>query len=926
MNIRLTLTLWAVTASICVTAQTGILRGRISDTDTKEPLVGAYVLYGNNKGTSANFDGDYQLELEYGTYDLRITYVGYQEISKRVTIDRPLVQQNFRLETIMMNEVEVVADVARARETPVAFTNVLPAQIQEELGSQDIPMILNSTPGVYATQQGGGDGDARITIRGFDQRNVAVMIDGIPVNDMENGFVYWSNWFGLDAVTRTIQVQRGLGASKIAIPSVGGTMNIITKGIDARKGVSIKQEVANDNFFRTTVGLTSGRMKNGWGITVAGSFKQGDGWVDQTFTQGWFYYLKVEKQLGKHILSLSAMGAPQEHGQRSFSRPIASWDHQTAYELGIPYANSNVYPEYGLRHNIHWGSYEERIYSSPDEYTVAGRKTVNERINFYHKPMFALRDFWSVNEKLYISNIAYLSIGRGAGTGLVDSQEDAILTPDGQIDFQRIYDNNVLFEFGPNGLDLDEDGEARSDNYIRASYNNHFWYGALSSATYKYDDRWTFAGGLDYRSYEGEHYREPYNLIGGDYVYDSDNVNIAPETKLRVGDKIDYYDIGFVKWGGAFLQAEYSEGVWSAFANISGALSWYKGRDYFRPRVLALPDTTLEIAYATQVEHNGTTYNRNSPGLEVYETDWVRLGGFTIKGGANYNMTEFMNIFANIGLLSRATRFDNVISRDNDILEGYENELIEGYELGWSYARQKVAINLNAYYTKWNNRPVNRTVRVPNPLEAGEDASVFIPDMDALHMGIEMDGAYVINSYFTLEAIASIADWTWQSEEEGQIEDNSGNLLVDPNTGEAFTLAFDPRGVHVGDAAQLQFGAGLRYESEKDFYIQSRWTYFDKFYANFNPEDLVGPNAGKDSWRVPGYSIIDLHAGQRFKMMGVNFSARASIFNLLNTKYIADARNNDPFSAVPLQNFDAASASVFFGLGRRFNISLTANF
>ncbi len=48
------------------------------------------------------------------------------------------------------------------------------------LGSQDIPMILNTTPSVYATQQGGGAGDARINVRGFNQRNVAVMINGVP--------------------------------------------------------------------------------------------------------------------------------------------------------------------------------------------------------------------------------------------------------------------------------------------------------------------------------------------------------------------------------------------------------------------------------------------------------------------------------------------------------------------------------------------------------------------------------------------------------------------------------------------------------------------------------------------------------------------------------------------------------------------------
>ena len=91
---------------------------------------------------------------------------------------------------------EVVADVARTRETPVASTSIAPKKIEEQLASQDIPLLLNKTPGVYATQQGGGDGDSRINIRGFNQRNVAVMVDGIPVNDMENGWVYWSNWFG----------------------------------------------------------------------------------------------------------------------------------------------------------------------------------------------------------------------------------------------------------------------------------------------------------------------------------------------------------------------------------------------------------------------------------------------------------------------------------------------------------------------------------------------------------------------------------------------------------------------------------------------------------------------------------------------------------------------------------------------------------
>ena len=53
--------------------------------------------------------------------------------------------------------------------TPVAYTTVDKEEMEFRLGSQDVPMALNTTPSVYATQQGGGAGDARINVRGFNQ-------------------------------------------------------------------------------------------------------------------------------------------------------------------------------------------------------------------------------------------------------------------------------------------------------------------------------------------------------------------------------------------------------------------------------------------------------------------------------------------------------------------------------------------------------------------------------------------------------------------------------------------------------------------------------------------------------------------------------------------------------------------------------------
>ena len=137
-------------------------------------------------------------------------------------------------------------------------------------------------------------------------------------------------------------------------------------------------------------------------------------------------------------------------------------------------------------------------------------------------------------------------------------------------------------------------------------------------------------------------------------------------------------------------------------------------------------------------------------------------------------------------------------------------------------------------------------------------------------------------------------------------------------------VSFNAEGVHVGDAAQTQYGVSLRYEPTYNSYIKLRRTYFHNYYSDFDPLSLNGENAGRESWKIPAYQLIDLHAGYKFKLWYNNkLDLRLSVLNLLDEIYISDAQNNDPYNA-NYQDFDAKSASVFFGLGRRVNIS--ANF
>ena len=844
-----------------------VLEGVVTDETTGEPLIGATVSIGTN-GTVTDIDGAYSIQIVNGTHTLQCSYVSYASKEVILVIDGDQVYDiGLSASNNVLNEVVVTADIAIERETPVAFSNIPTIKIEEELAAQDIPMILNSTPGAYATESGGGDGDARISIRGFDQKYVAVMLDGIPVNDMENGEVYWSNWFGLDLVTKTMQVQRGLGASKISIPSVGGTINILTKGIDAKRSLRVKQEIGNNGFLRSTFGFTSGRMDNGLGISLAGSYKQGDGWVDGNFTKGYFYYLRVDKQLGKHLVSFTGFGAPQEHGQRPFSAELGQVDTEYAESLGIPGSVNeqlNVANK-GRRYNDTWGYLNGEIF--------------NTRKNYYHKPQFSLRHSWQPTDRLFWSNVAYLSIGNGGGTAV----DGASITrgDDDQLDIEQGIANNQPTIFNPDGI---------SNTIIRANRNNHFWYGVLSTLRFELNENITLSGGLDARSYEGDHFREVYDLMGGTGWQEG---QVNPNSPiLQVGDKYEYDYTGLVDSYGLFGLFEYKFGNWASFLNLSAANASY-----------------------------GFVNN-----FTEFSLDPVQVQTLTAKLGATYNFNDNNGIFVNAGILNKAQPYKNVIitnfwtdNVDGQVANNYENEDIRAVELGYTFKSQKFSANLNGYYTSWGNKPLDR---LPSIAEDESDPEsdripVNIPGIDALHKGIEIDFVYKPIDKLAIEGLASIGDWIW----------NSGQTVegVLPN-GVMYSYEFDATGVHVGDAAQLQLGGQIRYEPFDQFYVKLKTTYFDNNYADFQPENLQGENGGRESWKMPAYYFSSFHTGYGFKIRDYKLNLRFNVLNLFDAVYLTDARDNDDFNSPSFFDFDAKSASVFYGQGRRWNFSIQASF
>ena len=892
------------------------LSGTVYDKYTKETLIGVRIVCGNTLITKTNIDGYYVLSVAANTsHNLKVSYIGYDTLIKIIQAGSTALKIDLTLSPIekLIDEVVVKAEIAKARETPIAFSTLSSKQIAEELGTRDLPMVLNSTPGAYATEQGGGVGDARVSIRGFDQRNIAVLVDGVPVNDMENGQVYWSNWDGIGDITRYMQVQRGLGASKLSIVSVGGTMNIVTKGIDSKMSTSIKQEVNGYGLFKTAFGYNTGLLKGNWGITIAGSKKWGSSYADATFDDAYSYFMKVQKKFDKHLLSFGVNGAPQSHGQRTTRLPIAVIDKGLAERSGIDYQQSLDSIALVSSSQFTTTSQGARGIRYNPNYGILNGEDFNEKINFFHKPQFNLTHSYNPNEKINLTTVAYVSIGKGGGTSMKTTLSDRDTT-NGLYDIQGVYDLNKT-NYSP----LYSVDEHVSSNYLRAANNDHKWFGLLSTFNYKLSNSLTSMFGVDARYYKGAHYQSVYDLIGGDYAIDANNENQpvgegnTSYYMKRVGDKIAYHNDATVKWAGFFGQIEYKKDKWSSFLTSSFNMTGYQRTDYFKKKDIVLSDTTLvqAVGYGDTLDYNGVSYNNNSTQARFATTDQKWFSGATIKAGMNYNIDSHENIFCNLGYLSIAPKMNAVFDNNNKEFLQIKNQEVSSFELGYGHKSKRFSSNLNMYYTLWRNKPPQNTPTVVTP---DGTFSYNINGLDALHRGIEIDFIYKILPNLDFEGLVSLGDWkTITSSKDSTLVNiiDNDNIIVT-------SFYFGADNVHVGDAAQVQLGTSLRYEIIKNLYVKLRFTYFDKNYANFDPLALTGKNINRESWKMPSYGLLDLNFGYDMKYNKINFTITGGIMNIANTFYISDAQNG--------ANFNGASSTVFVGMGRRFSMGLKVGF
>ncbi len=914
-------TLWL---ALSVMAANFVCTGVVVD-ESDEPMVGATVaLVGNPSiGTATDIDGQFKLSVPGG--ELQISFIGYKTVKLKAQSNMGTIK--LEPEATMLEDVVVTQSVGRTRLTPVAMSTVTAADLEIKLGNQELPEVLKTTPGVWATKDGGGFGDAKINIRGFKSQNTATMVNGVPVNDMEWGGIYWSNWSGLGDIMSSMQVQRGLGATIISSPSFGGTINMVTKGLDAKKGGSAWYGLGNDNSMNYGISFSTGLMKNGWAVTFLGSRKTGNGYIQGTDYEAFTYFLNVSKRINeKNQIMLTVTGAPQTHYKRSSNDglSIQGWQDAANY---MPQGQAYRYnPTYGLGLN--------------------GERKASQ-YNFYNKPVAMLNHTWQIDHKSSLSTVVYASLGSGGGYSGQGAQVGNSSSTyydywygadsSGNLNWKTIENNGVTYNLRHgNGMFaydqiqlMNEASTTGSLMVMSTSNNNHRWFGGVSNYKNQITKALAITAGIDIRYYYGEHTNKISDLYNGAYFIDyyrasSNNTRTFATEAEKIAyqqQKLGVGDVVYRDWDSRIWQ----EGVY--------AQAEYKALDDKLNVVLA---GAANVNTYTRYEHMYVNDDEaKSPTKSFFAGN--------IKAGANYNIDRYNNVFVNGGYITRAPYLQYGVfiapANSNAINPNPVNEKVAAVEVGYEYHSPTFSAQVNGYWINW----MDRTMIKSGSLEYdGDRYSVAMNGVDSRYMGVEVNAVYIPTRWLELNGMFAFADNTWQNDPVGYYYNSAGQALASlgstdvpaaitqPLAEDHLRATVQQKGIKVGGSAQLTAAIGAQVKPFTGMRIGADWTCNARNYSDFSLTnganasglDYRTPLVINDPWRIPFGNQLDLNASYSFPITGdLRCTFSANVYNVFNNYYIMDAYTSHSSKGTWENAF-----RVFYSYGRTFSLRCKLTF
>lgn len=806
-----------------------VIKGRVSDAQTREPLPGVHISRGQNQGTVTNDQGFFEISSKEKISELVFSFIGYETLTHPVNPENPetFIEINLKPEAVVLEEIDILSGLALARYNPISFQSIEKEEIIFELGDKPLPEVMQLTPGLFAHREGGGSGDATVRIRGFEQENIAVLLNGIPINGAENGLVYWNNWMGLAEVASSVQVQRGIGASNVALNSVGGTINIVTAGSMASEKTSLHFQTTSYGNTKSTISHQSGMLSHGWSFSLLGSRTKGDGYIPGTYVDGWAYFLSINKEISpQQRMTLTVLGGPETHGQRNFKLTSAETK------------------QFGFDYNKEWGELNGAVKNSSE--------------NFYHKPHLSVNHYLSLDKGGLLATAIYVSPGKGGGKWSDNFGYDANLfsfrDASGQLDWEAVYAYNQS----------NADTFALADGTLASGYSkvvqtnylaDHMWAGIISNLELPLGQHLSLISGFHYRYFSSTLRQEVADLLGGKYYLDDYSwslAGVAGRNQIRhVGDVVRVNSGALLHQTTLFAQLAYERERINMFAAMSVSDNRYRRQD---------------------------SYN--------YPTDkwskWVNRTGFDAKTGLSFRVDESQQLYLNAAYFNKAPYFKYVFGNyNNNPSSAIGNEQVKTAEVGYLFTDNHLSLNLATYYTFWKDVAFLSNEYIQ--LENNTQTRAMVSGLNALHQGLEFNLEWQSTNRITLKGMASLGNWKWQNNVHAVLF-NERDVAVD-------TVNVYAKGLYVGGQPQLQVGIAAESTLFQQLVLDLELFYNDRQYAHFDPSGRQDAKDQNQPYRIPSATLINAGFKLPISLSGFQLTFYGKLNNALNLRYITNGED-----------------------------------
>ena len=767
----------------------------------------------------------------------------------------------------------------------------------------------------------------RFRIRGYDADLFATYMNGVPMENLDNGFTPYGLWGGLNDVLRNRDQIHGLKANPYAMGDIGGMTYFDTRASRQRKQTSIQYAASNRNYFnRIMLTHSTGLNKNGWAFTLSGSRRWAEeGYTDGTYYDGYSAFVAVDKKINdRHLLSFTGIVTPTENGRQGGS----------VREM-LDIADDNFY-------NPYWG------YQNGKKRNASVAKTT--------QPVFILSHDWKINDKMSLSTAAAYIFGKRSVSGLdwynaADPRPDYYrYLPSYQLDSslraqqlqmmkadvnlrQINWDNLYNTNYGStqtinnvNGIPGNTVTGKRSHYILENRIINTNRFNFNTTLNYALGKHTDLTAGASFQYQKNHYYKEVEDLLGGDFYIDlnqfaerdfgndpnaNQNDLNRPNRLLGVGDKFGYnYEIE-IKKAAVWAQSIVKFNKIDFFASAE-----YSYTDFFRTgnvKVGLFPNNSFGKSKVQQF-HN-----------------------YTVKAGATYKMDGRNYFFANGAYMTRAPFFENafIAPRTRDaVQDNLTEEKIASAEAGYVLNAPKLKLRFTGYYTQMRDQ---MNVLTFYHDEYRNFVNYAISGIDKDHYGIEFGVDAKIYKGLSLNAGAAIGRFYYTSRQNATVTvDNSATIVSkDIIYSENFRVP----------TPQEAYTIGLDYRSPKFWFINVNFNYFDNMWLDYNPlrrtEGAVsGVSPSDPLWntilgqeRLQSQYTLDAFAGyswlmnNKFKMKKRTFLVfNVGVNNILNNKDIVSGGFEQLRFDFAEKNVNKFPARRFYAYGLNYFASVALRF